>query len=52
MIRSSYSEWEKEVERLEKQVRCDHKTILWDSDGKTGICILCGYTVKKDGVRR
>jgi rubrerythrin len=39
-------EWIKEVKRLEKQARCRHRNILRGADGKTGICEVCGYTVK------
>jgi len=39
--------WEKEIERIERQVKCEHTDVMYDATGKTGICIKCGKTIRR-----
>lgn len=39
--------WVEEIKILEKQANCEH-FVFWGADKKTGLCIKCGATIKKE----
>ncbi|MFH7836170.1 MAG: hypothetical protein QXL51_06210 [Candidatus Aenigmatarchaeota archaeon] len=44
--------WREYTLVLKKQLRCEHKDVLWDVTGKVGICLDCGITIKKGEIKK
>ncbi|MEM3554483.1 MAG: hypothetical protein QXU79_01530 [Candidatus Micrarchaeaceae archaeon] len=43
-----FREARREVAIAHRQLRCQHSIVMWDVTGKTGICVECGFTVKRE----
>ena len=44
----NWIEWVgKEIDRIKKQMKCEHKDVIYDATGNTGICIKCGKTIRR-----